>query len=278
MKINYNQYTVLKCLENKSLNGIGFHPLDGVPTYETTQMLSSYFKNNNLPWRMKVNYISKSFQDAITKSFSSLIRDEVWDDIGAEHGTILNMLTPMGEITCCYSINSGIVKGHHIKTIMYFYKDMWLGLSVQDTEAMHCVFSNSVKVFFDDFFKKLGQTFNERDLINEIDNVLYTFLISHINFIKYAEVQTDYLPPNNRIKSINCKYINDTNSMIRLLTSKWFTTLVQSEAFNVRGHFRLQPVGEGRKDRKLIWVNDFQKNGYTSKAQILTEEFTTPIN
>jgi len=271
MKINYNQYTVLKCLENKSLNGIGFHQLDGVPTYEFTQYLNSNFKYFNQPFSEKVNYLAEPFKDAIGKSFNSLIRDDVWNDIIEEYGTILNMRTLFGEVSVCYYIRGKKGDEKHEKFIFYFYKSIWIGISVQDKENFTCSFSNHFIGLYSDFFKKEGFDFNREQVINEIDNIYYSLLIANINFIKYAEVETNYLPPNGKIKDIRCKYKNETKSNVRILNSKWFTTFVQSQAFNVRGHFRLQPVGEGRKDRKLIWVNDFQKNGYTSKAQILTQ-------
>lgn len=83
-------------------------------------------------------------------------------------------------------------------------------------------------------------------------------------FKKYAEVETKVLLPNTKLKSINCKYVNDTKLPITYLDSKWFTNLVKSDAFNVSGHFRLQPY---KNSKKLIWIEGFQKDGYTSKAR-----------
>lgn len=90
-----------------------------------------------------------------------------------------------------------------------------------------------------------------------------------LRFLKYAEIETKILPPKSRSKDIRCKYVNDTDSRIEYIDSTWFTTLVKSDAFKVRGHFRLQACGEGLKDRKLIWVNEFQKDGYTAPARKL---------
>jgi hypothetical protein len=89
-------------------------------------------------------------------------------------------------------------------------------------------------------------------------------------FIQYAEIQTKNLKPNRQIwEGINCIYNNKTNHDITVIDSTWFTTLIKSDAFKVRGHFRLQPCGEGMKDRKLIWINEFQKEGYTREAKKL---------
>lgn len=88
-------------------------------------------------------------------------------------------------------------------------------------------------------------------------------------FKKYAEVETKFLPAGSKVKGIDCKYVNDTKVDITYLDSTWFTTLVKSDAFKVRGHFRFQAYGEGMKERKLIWISDFQKSGYTSPAKKL---------
>jgi len=88
-------------------------------------------------------------------------------------------------------------------------------------------------------------------------------------FLQYAEIEQKTLPPSRQIwDGLNCLYNNKTKSEITIVDSTWFTTLVKSDGFKVRGHFRLQPCGEGNKSRKLIWVSDFEKEGYTRKAKI----------
>ena len=51
-----------------------------------------------------------------------------------------------------------------------------------------------------------------------------------------------------------------------LFDSKWYTEISNDESFQVSGHFRLQPYGDGT--RRLIWINEFTKNGYHRKATI----------
>ena len=87
-------------------------------------------------------------------------------------------------------------------------------------------------------------------------------------FKNYAEIETKYLKPKEKTKFVNCKYINETNSDVTLLNSTWFTNLVKSDSFNVRGHFRLQPKKiNGEFTKELIWINGFKKNGYVSNAK-----------
>ena len=104
------------------------------------------------------------------------------------------------------------------------------------------------------------------------DKIAHYFIIEAMVFglfLKYAEIETKHLPPKSKTSDGKIQHKNETNSTVTILDSTWFTTLVKSDAFKVRGHFRLQPCGEGRKERKLIWINDFQKSGYTSPARKL---------
>jgi len=51
-----------------------------------------------------------------------------------------------------------------------------------------------------------------------------------------------------------------------LFDSKWYTEISNNESFQVSGHFRLQPYHDGT--RKLIWINEYIKQGYHRKATI----------
>lgn len=99
----------------------------------------------------------------------------------------------------------------------------------------------------------------------------FAFLVSFICFMKYCETETKIIKPNGREHHIGTKYVNETKSKIEIVDSTWFTTIVRSEGFNVRGHFRFQPFGAGLADRKLIWIDGFEKSGYTRTAKILNQ-------
>jgi len=95
--------------------------------------------------------------------------------------------------------------------------------------------------------------------------------LSLILLKKYAPINVKYVSGRgkgtNRAKVQGEKYINDTDFSIQILDSTWFTTLIRAKGFNVNGHFRLQPCGKGRKEKKLIWINPYQKKGYIRKAK-----------
>lgn len=109
------------------------------------------------------------------------------------------------------------------------------------------------------------------ELHDELLNVALVAILSSELFINFAEVETKVMKPNTQIwdeKMVNAIYNNKTRGDITVIDSTWYTNLVSSGAFKVRGHFRLQPHGPGLKGRKLIWINDFEKEGYHRKAKI----------
>jgi hypothetical protein len=104
------------------------------------------------------------------------------------------------------------------------------------------------------------------ELHDEVMNVALTAILSAELFINYAEIETKELAPNRQIwDGPRAIYNNKTNLPIQVVDSTWYTTLISSGEFNVRGHFRMQPYLTGKK---LIWINDFKKSGYTRKAKI----------
>jgi len=92
-------------------------------------------------------------------------------------------------------------------------------------------------------------------------------------FKKFADVETVFVSGNSRGVFETEKVLNETGVPVLILDSKWFRSIVRSEGFAVRGHFRLQPKKvNGEWTKELIWINDFEKHGYTSKARILNQE------
>lgn len=88
-------------------------------------------------------------------------------------------------------------------------------------------------------------------------------------FYQFADVEILTLNAQKKRGHLNnCKYVSETNTEIQIVDSTWFTTLVHSEAFKVRGHFALRAHGEGRTQRRLVWISDYQKDGYTRTAGI----------
>ena len=96
-------------------------------------------------------------------------------------------------------------------------------------------------------------------------------ILSLVLFLKYCDLETKIIKSGKKELHVGTKYINETKSNVEILDSTWFTTIVKSDGFKVRGHFRFQPCGEGLVNKKLIWISDFEKTGYTRTAKILNQ-------
>jgi hypothetical protein len=108
---------------------------------------------------------------------------------------------------------------------------------------------------------------DDASLSSKVREFYYTIIIAFELFRKYADVKVKVLQPKIKVELFKCRYHNDSDHQIEIMDSTWFTEFIKSEAFKVRGHFRLQAHGEGRVGRKLIWIKDFKKEGYTRKAK-----------
>ena len=94
-------------------------------------------------------------------------------------------------------------------------------------------------------------------------------------FKKFADVETVVV--ESKVKKVidREKVLNETGIPVIFLDSRWFRNIIRNDGFGVRGHFRLQPKKiNGEWTRELIWINDFEKHGYHSKARILSNAIT----
>jgi hypothetical protein len=110
---------------------------------------------------------------------------------------------------------------------------------------------------------KDGKVYDDNEgLVNYINSLLTT-----IYFIHNCEIEQKIVKPQEKYRSAGEKHFNESKSNIIILDCRWFTELIRTTAFHVRGHLRWQVHGEGRAKRKLIWIEDFEKTGYHRKAQ-----------
>lgn len=89
-------------------------------------------------------------------------------------------------------------------------------------------------------------------------------------FLTFAECETKIInsATQHKVKINKEKYVSDIPEDLEIVDSNWFTTIIRTGGFGVHGHFRLQPIGTKRGSRKLIWIKDFEKHGYTRRAHI----------
>lgn len=109
-------------------------------------------------------------------------------------------------------------------------------------------------------------------LINMMGYVYYYLL-----FKKYGNIDIEMVPAKKTLRKsqiLGEKVNNFMGIDVKVLDSRWFTTICRDEGFLVSGHFRLQPCKDenGEWTRKLIYINPYAKTGYHRLAPIVNLE------
>lgn len=263
MKVDYKNYPILENLHRGSISNIPIYPEDLIVWLQIKSMFKEVWKNNINEFRKEVNVISNPFRQACIKSSSSILGlylDTIDGNIDIPiQGTFIVNNT-------VYMVNITLISGK-LTQILYSFTRHGHPLTVQigtnDENDKGLKFVANVA-------SKITNVIDE-----ESANAFLSYQISMVTayamFKSYANVETKILMPHQRPRDISCIYRNNTKFPITFLDSKWFTTLVKSEGFNVRGHFRLQPKKkDGKWTKELIWINEFRKTGYTAPARKLS--------
>lgn len=104
----------------------------------------------------------------------------------------------------------------------------------------------------------------EVNLRDYIDMVLDYLCLRQWAEVQLGKITTSIKKEVKRNKKT--QIVTETGLDYYMFDSKWYTEISNDESFQVSGHFRLQPYGDGT--RRLIWINEFTKNGYHRKATI----------
>lgn len=107
---------------------------------------------------------------------------------------------------------------------------------------------------------------------DEVANLSATTMALYY-FINECEIDEVVVQPGKKHGKAGSpdNLMNETDQKITILDCKWFTNIIRDTPFLVNGHFRWQPCGPGRTKRKLIWISEFQKEGYHTHAKKQTE-------
>lgn len=286
MKISYRNYPILEKLQKNNWGESNNEDLyKDFFKSKTGGFLYSKWKENSKYFQKEINFVCKPFSTASQKASKKL--NDLYIDVVESNTVDVNFSGTFVEAGgLVYMMREVLEKDADFVTLAFYcfqkngtpliaaYKDGSMPLAL--------VWMNIPNIS--------EKVFNLDEEVNYIDNadapmpetgiflsILMSKIRGHNLFKKYAEVETKELKPNSKLKTIDCKYVNDTDLHLTYLDSKWFTNLVKSEAFNVRGHFRLQPFGEGLKEHKLIWISEFTKTGYTAPARKLSQDNNTSL-
>jgi hypothetical protein len=140
-----------------------------------------------------------------------------------------------------------------------------------------CAFDIIKGIYYDELNKKAFQ------FAIDIDNGNYSFhkdfdlefsmAMQIMAFVELGDIEILELQggKNNGGKKNEDKITNTSKNTVYVVDSSWNKIIIRTTGFAVRGHYRLQPCGEGMIDRKLIWISAFEKSGYkrSPKAEIV---------
>jgi hypothetical protein len=101
---------------------------------------------------------------------------------------------------------------------------------------------------------------------NESKHAIAQIPVAVLLFKQFAETEIKVIPPNGKVKDFHCRYKSDLPIPIQRLDLNWYTESCKNHPFVVRGHWRMQPHGKGRKEVKLKYIDPYMKTGYTKGA------------
>ena len=159
---------------------------------------------------------------------------------------------------------SDFVKEFEDEVGILFFDGGWLLYETKDKQ--HTIFwfdknilRGSCYIIDDSLYGHIGE---------DTDFILYFVrgFLSTLWFIRNCDVDQKIIQPKEKFRENGNKHYNESESDLIILDCRWFTELIRDIPFLVKGHFRWQPIGEGRNRKKLIWIEDFKKEGYHRKA------------
>jgi hypothetical protein len=125
------------------------------------------------------------------------------------------------------------------------------------------------------FDEEYGTPYTEygRDINGNIIDYIWSFAL----FYNYTETDNKIVYGTDtekarRVKVNDEKMLNETLNNIEIIDSTYFTKLIHTGEFGVTGHFKVQHYGSGYSESKIIYVNEYKKNGYTREAKITAKK------
>ena len=124
---------------------------------------------------------------------------------------------------------------------------------------------NSAKIFYADPRQEGVELKTYQEVFRQIQIAPYVFNL----FKKYADVETIDAKMGKKvaIPDTKDKLLVEFDLPMTYTDCSWFREIVRKEGFMVSGHFRLQWY-PSRGEHRLIYIEPFQKHGYTRRAKI----------
>jgi len=273
MKINYTNYPYLKHFENKYKNLPLF--FNGVVTvaypkevheevYNISKVIDEAFMltKTNID-TSNINYVSKNILNVFDEDYD--VADKLWrlrNEVDSVSGVLLSPYKDM----YVYRISAPKDKDTIEVLCCVFHEYTFIGFTLIEWERQDLY--NQCKIW--------DNSFHYVSKVNKYYNISYPtqLVVTFELFKNYADVETKIISKakGRKVKMNGDRYKNDCNVPVTIINSAYFTNIIRTVGFKVKGHFALRACGKGRKNRRLVWINPFEKQGYTRKAKINQNE------
>jgi hypothetical protein len=250
MRLNENTYPTYFQIQTKE----GLADLKLAPCFDRVIKTTENYQDLiiglcKVYWQVKHKYyITKPFKEAITKAYPKIQKDLkhlTYDkpDAGiyiSESGFILYLMNPQ------HMELPG--DQEPVKAVFYAFHKTRLNACIYITknQTVHGITDMS-----------------DDDVDKWVNSMLATYY-----FINECETEQLIVQPGTKSKNKNsdpAHVYNESKEPVIVLDCKWFTEIIRNIPFMVNGHFRWQPFGEKHGKRKLIWIEEFKKEGYHRK-------------
>ena len=184
------------------------------------------------------------------------------DHIKVDKGIKWHVLRSLPNRSNCVLVDKNTViryiKGDHLITIIHDVKTEFNGtlngFSLLDLK-------NEINLF--------GKKVDEYGLDhNKMEDTFFKV----ITFLEMTDPTLKIVYPKSKIREGFVTYKNHTNLPYTLVTTNWNQHVIRIGETDVRGHYRLQPYGEGRLKYKYIYIQPF-KRGITQKLPQKTYQY-----
>ena len=207
-----------------------------------------------------ITVLSKTFADAAIANANKVITVETLTELEGKQmsGTII-----YDGMALCYDITNISVNGSKYEAVEW-EEGLLSFVHSNDGGFMSAIHT--------------GKELPTREQRIDYDRHVFLFPVLIYLFKRYAEVEVVDSKPYKKVPIQNDEkkdtLLVDSPLDMTFLDCSWFRTIVRKEGFMVRGHFRLQPCKnqDGEWDHKLIYIEPYQKHGYTRTAKKVVKQ------
>lgn len=203
--------------------------------------------------RFAPEYVSEGFAKRAQDNCKSICEGVAEENLHSLLGDTSGYMI-LGEQVVVYSI---------VKGLAFFKSD-----SKMSNKSLYSVSWGAKMPIFDEAFDN-SMAFES---IIEHKKAIFTCM-AVLLMKKYGEVETVECSGNSKTKISETEdFYNGAPFSVTRIDSTWLRTIVRTEGFQVRGFWRLQACGRNWGERKLIYIDSFQKHGYVRRAKKLIQE------